>query len=329
MANPVSLSTSPDWVTEDDVRQSLEALRQQTAGYQAQDARAGLFGPGSMYWEINKHAFVYFAGAVPAVFMQLAHPWIAAAIGEHSKIMSNPRQRARMTYSFLWSIIYGDMDVVARRSLGLYRLHTRVTGNIGEDAGRHQSSDDYRANERNAMLWVHLTAVYCRVSLYEKIVRPLKPEEKDRLCLEARLYGACFGLPADMHPDNWAALERYMADMQQSDTLARTAAGLRVTRFLENAIPHPLRRPFAALNSLSVPARTREILELAPDNAVTQRQAKRMLRILKLMRLATPGRLGYVPAYNEAMGRLAGRDKPDWLTARLNKLIIGTPQLVS
>lgn len=132
MADPVIISEQPEWVCEEDVKRSLEALRQN-----AQNPKAGLFGPDSMYWKVNRHALVYFGATVPAVLMQLAHPWIAVAIADHSKIMTNPRQRARMTYSFLWSIIYGDMDIVARRSLGLHRLHSRVNGKIGQEAGRH------------------------------------------------------------------------------------------------------------------------------------------------------------------------------------------------
>src|SRR5690606_9312825 len=57
------------WVSEADVRQGLEKIRQKPI-----DPQRGLFGPGSMYWEVNKHTVVYFLGAVQAVQMQLVHP---------------------------------------------------------------------------------------------------------------------------------------------------------------------------------------------------------------------------------------------------------------
>ncbi len=323
-STPTLVSEVPEWVDEEDMKRSLSALRD--AGLTPE---AGLFGPGSMYWEINKHTMVYFGGTVPAVLMQLAHPWIAVAVNEHSKIMSHPRQRARMTYSFLWSIVFGDLDVASRRAMGLHRLHSRVNGKIGEDAGRHQADDAYAANEQHAMLWVHLTAIYCRVNLFEELVRPLDRDEKDRLCRENPLFGACFGLPAAIYPPDWTTLEKYIADMQASHTLARTDAGLRLTRFLFSTIPLPLRRSFIAFNSMAVPARTRELLELPADNASTRRGARRLTWLLKLADRGLPDRLTLLPAYQEAMGRLAGREKPDWLTARLNRLVIGTPQLVS
>lgn len=315
---------TPEWISEEDMKHSLASLRGHDLA-----PRAGLFGPGSMYWEINKHSLVYFGGTVPAVLMQLAHPWIAVAVNEHSKFMSHPRQRARMTYSFLWAIVFGDLDMASRRAMALHRLHSRVSGTIGESTGRHQAADTYAANEQHAMLWVHLTAVYCRTQLFEKVVRPLSLEEKNRLCAENPRFGTCFGLPSDLYPQDWPALENYIAAMQTSSTLARTEAGLRLSLFLFSTIPLPLRRTFIAFNSMAVPERTRELLELPADDAPTRRRARRLIRMLRLAEMVLPDRLTLLPAYQEAMGRLAGREKPHWLTAQLNKLVIGTPQLVS
>lgn len=314
--------TPPHWLTEDDVRLSLASLPTDTP------AIAGLFGPGSLYWEVNKHALVYFPGALQAVLMQLAHPWIAIAVHEHSKIMSNPRQRARMTYHFLWSIIYGDRDLVAKRSLGLHRLHSRVTGNLPDAAGSYGAGSHYRANEGHAMLWVHVTAFYTRVKLYETLVRPLSPTERDRFCQEALRYALCFGIPETIHPTTWQDVEDYVARVQASDELATTEAGLEVSRFLEKSIPSPLRSSFWAFSSLTVPARTRELLHLPADNATTRRQARRITRLLRTLNTVLPRQLVWVPAYFEAEARITGTP-PSWLVRKLNTAIVGQPRLVS
>lgn len=318
------MTNTPEWLDEDDVRRALAGLRELPG-----DGRAGLFGPDSMFWEVNKHAVVYFTGAVHAVQMQLAHPWIAVAVREHSGIMSDPRQRARLTYRFLWSIIYGDMDLVAQRSLGLHKLHSRVSGRIPESAGAHAAGSAYAANEAHAMLWVHVTAFYTRVRLYEQVIRPLTAAEKDRFCAEAVRYALCFGIPAALHPATWADVETYVGEMQRSDVLATTRAGLEISRFLRDSIPRPLRTPFWALTSLAVPARTRALLELPPDTAATRRQAARMRRLLWLADRMLPRQLAWVPAHAEAQRRLAGKEGPGWLTARLNTLLLGVPRLVS
>lgn len=312
------------WVSEDDLKRSLERLRQRPL-----QPNEGLFGPGSMFWEVNRHALVYFPGAVQAVQMQLAHPWIATAVFEHSKIMTNPRRRAQLTYIYLWSIIYGDVESAVKKSYSLYRLHTRVQGTLPAEAGRFPAGSTYAANEANALLWVHVTAFYTRVHLYERLVQPLTQEEKDSFCDDARVYAHCFGIPADKHPRDWNAVEAYVAAMQASDALAPTDAGLTISRFLRDSIPRPLRSAVWTFLCLSLPERTRHILELPGDSAANQARFRRILWMLERLQRLLPARLTNVPAYSEAQRRLAGKAGPGWLTGVLNRLLLGIPRLVS
>ena len=50
-------------------------------------ASAGIFGPDSVTWRIDREAAI-FLGAGRALLLQLAHPWVAAAIAEHSRTLS-------------------------------------------------------------------------------------------------------------------------------------------------------------------------------------------------------------------------------------------------
>ena len=49
----------------------------------------GVFGPDSLTWRIDREALT-FLGAGRALLLQLAHPWVAAAIAEHSKTIDDP-----------------------------------------------------------------------------------------------------------------------------------------------------------------------------------------------------------------------------------------------
>ncbi len=313
----------PQWVTEADLKGALERLSGEPI-----DRSQGLFGPDSLYWEINRHTLVYFPGAVRAVQMQLAHPWIAQAIFEHSKIMTAPRKRAQLTYIYLWSIIYGDFDMAAAKSLSLYRLHSRVQGEVGLDTPAHPQGSRYAANEAHALLWVHVTAFYTRVRLYERIVRPLRDAEKDRFCGEAVRYALCFGIPPALHPANWAEVEAYVAAMQTSGVLARTDAGLRISRFLRERIPFPFRNPLWTFLCAPLPAETRALLDLPGDSASDRRTADRVTRLLAAVQRALPSRLATVPAWQEARLRLAGRGA-DRFTMFLNRAFLGVSRLVS
>src|SRR5690606_34607228 len=101
LASPyLNTSQHPQFISEETFETFINNLHQHT-----QNPHHGLFGPESMFWEVNRHTLVYFLGAVQSVQMQLCHPWIAVAVYEHSKIMSDPKKRAQLTYTFLWSII--------------------------------------------------------------------------------------------------------------------------------------------------------------------------------------------------------------------------------
>lgn len=317
-------AAAPQTVTEADFKRSLERLRGEPV-----DPKHGLFGPGSMFWEVNRHTLVYFLGAVQAVQMQLAHPWIATAVAEHSKIMSDPRRRAQLTYIYLWSVIYGDLDMVTKKSYSLYKVHARVEGVIGAQAGRHAAGSGYAANELNALLWVHVTAFYARVRIYEQLVRPLSAGDKDRFVAEAKRYAYCFGIPEAMHPADWASVEAYVAAVQASEVLAPTEAGLRISRFLRGNIPWPLRAATWTFLCLDLPERTRNILDLPVETPATRAQFRRATAMFRLMHRLLPARLANVPAYFEAQRRIAGKTGPGLFTSVLNRLILGVPRLVS
>lgn len=315
---------APSWVSEADVHAGLERIKNAPL-----DPKRGLFGPGSMYWEVNKYAVVYFLGAVQAVQLQLAHPWIATAVFEHSKVMTAPRKRAQLTYIYLWSLIYGDLDMVSKKSISLYKLHSHVEGSIGEDAGRHAKGSPYAANELNALLFVHVTAFYTRVKLYEALIRPLTDEERDRFCADAKLYAYCFGIPDSMHPSTWQEVEDYLESMQRSDALGRTEPGVTISRFMEKSIPWPLRRPLWTFLCITLPERTRELVELPQPTPANRRRHKMMSGFFRVLIRILPKRFGYVPAYHEALRRLEEKREPDLLTRTLNRLFLGIPKLVS
>ncbi len=51
--------------------------------------REGVFGPASVIWRVDREAAI-FLGAGRALLLQLAHPWVAAAIAEHSRSLTIP-----------------------------------------------------------------------------------------------------------------------------------------------------------------------------------------------------------------------------------------------
>jgi hypothetical protein len=52
------------------------------------DSRSGIFGPQSVTWRVNREAAI-FLGAGRALLLQLSHPWVTAAIEQHSDSFPN------------------------------------------------------------------------------------------------------------------------------------------------------------------------------------------------------------------------------------------------
>jgi hypothetical protein len=77
---------------------------------------AGIFGPRSMTWRVDREAAI-FLGAGRALLLQLAHPWIAAAIGQHSDTFADPISRFHRTFSVVFTMVFGRLEQsLTRRS---------------------------------------------------------------------------------------------------------------------------------------------------------------------------------------------------------------------
>src|SRR5579863_430441 len=95
------------------------------------DRRAGIFGPASMSWRVNREAAL-FLGAGRAALLQLAHPWVAAALEQHSTLMSRPIARFHHTFRIVFAMIFGSLEQAAAAARHLYTLHTNIRGELPE-----------------------------------------------------------------------------------------------------------------------------------------------------------------------------------------------------
>src|SRR5271165_3225561 len=95
---------------------------------------AGLFGPDSVSWKINREAALFLA-AGRATLLQLAHPWVAAAIAEHSRSLHDPIGRLHQTFRVMFTMVFGSTEQAVTAARHLHRRHDGVRGKIPEVAG--------------------------------------------------------------------------------------------------------------------------------------------------------------------------------------------------
>jgi uncharacterized protein (DUF2236 family) len=309
-------------VSQSDLEAALDFVRTRAAG-----SVEGIFGPASMTWRIDREA-VIFLGAGRALLLQLAHPWIAAAVAEHSHTFADPIGRFHRTFDVVFAMVFGSLDKALASARHLHRRHAMIVGRLHEAIGPFEVGSSYRANEVAALRWVHATLVETALMVHDRILPPLSAEERERYWAESRLFGALFGLTSADLPADWASFTAYNAAMIQSDTLsvstaARTVAG----QIFAGGRPW-LRPPqwYQVLSAQMLPDRLAKGFGFAFDER-DRRAADRALGWIRHAYPKLPTRLRYVGPYQEAQMRLQGRLQPDWATRCLNRAWIGRPKL--
>ncbi len=97
----------------------------------AAESSAGAFGPSSMMWRIDKEAAI-FLGAGRALLLQLAHPWVAAAIAQHSRTLADPIGRFHRTFSFMFTMVFGTTEQALAAARRLHQRHAHISGTLAE-----------------------------------------------------------------------------------------------------------------------------------------------------------------------------------------------------
>jgi uncharacterized protein (DUF2236 family) len=289
----------------------------------------GIFGPASISWKINRESALFLA-AGRAVLLQLAHPWVATAIAEHSRTLHDPIGRFHRTCQAMFSITFAPVDLAMATARRLHCRHANIQGNLREPAGEFAQGSQYEANEVSALRWVYATLVDSAVLAYELVLPPLSSVERDQYYVESLRTAALFGIPGYVLPQDWSDFGMYMRTTLDSDTLAVTSAARAMAQELNAGAGLPVRTPFwyGALTTQLLPASLRGEFQL-PYGDVERRSAERALRWLRRGYSHLPRPLRFVGPYNEARARLAGRDRPGLATQLSNKLWIGQNSLLN
>jgi uncharacterized protein (DUF2236 family) len=317
----MNLAVDSERVDEAHLERGLARVRATAA-----DPVAGIFGPQSLTWRVDREA-ILFLGAGRALLLQLAHPWVAAAVSQHSVVAIDPIGRFRRTFEITYTAVFGTVDQALGVARRLHRRHAAVEGVLQEDIGPYRAGSRYRANDVATLRWVHATLVETALLVHDLILPPLTEEERERYYAESRLYAALFGIPGDALPPTWQAFAAYAEAMRDSEALAvGPAARAFGGQLLAGAKPW-LRPPrwYRALTAGMLPARLREAYGLRYE-AADRRAAERAVTLLRRCYRALPGPIRHVGPYHEAMARLRGRE-PNLATQCLNRLWIGRPRL--
>lgn len=312
-ANPDGLVTVND----------LETLLAATNGA---DANAGIFGPRSIVWRIHRESGLFLA-AGRAALLQLAHPWVAVAIEQHSSVMNDPIARFHNTFRVVFTMIFGSKAQALRASRSLHTLHTRIRGELPQAVAGYAGGSRYEANHLPALRWVYATLIDSAVMAYEWILPPLTDTEKAAYYSEIKSLAALFGIPADALPGDWSAFCAYVNQMGSSDALGVDERSRAMAHRLLSGAGSWARLPqwSQALTAAWLPERFRAEFAL-PFGPEEQNQVRRAQSCLPRIYRSLPSSLRFAGPYREACARLAG-NVPGMLTRASNRFWIGESKM--
>ena len=126
-----------------------------------------------MMWKVNKEITVLFGGA-RALLMHAAHPLIAAGARQTSFYQRDPWKRLIRTLSLQNSLTFGTKQEADESANRINKLHEVIKGKDEVSGGI------YDALDHEQLLWVHACLQISSIYFYEKTVRKLSDEEKNK-----------------------------------------------------------------------------------------------------------------------------------------------------
>lgn len=293
----------------------------------AESSPHGLFGPDSVSWKVNRESALFLA-AGRAALLQLAHPWVAAAISEHSTTLDDPVGRFHRTFSVMFTMVFGSVEQALAASSRLHRRHAGIRGTLSETAGQFAAGSSYEANEIAALRWVYATLVDSALVAYELVLPALTEAEREQYYEESKTMAALFGIPRAGLPLHWQDFKSYFESTCDSDLLTVSSGARDMAHQLQRGAGTWLRPPFwyRALTIHLLLPRLREEFQFAYGNN-EQTSATRTMSWLPKIYRRLPDSIRFVGPYQEVHDKLAGRLRPGLTTQLSNRVWIGAPVL--
>jgi uncharacterized protein (DUF2236 family) len=287
-------------VTWNQLEASLAQLRAHVA-----DPRAGLFGPHSVAWQLGADLGLFLGGG-RAALLQLAHPFVAHAIDQHSKTRADVVGRFQRTFKNVFAMAFGELDDAFSAARRVHAVHAKINGTLTEQIGGWPAGTRYHANDVDALRWVHATLIDTTLVVREKLDGVLPVDLKDRYVIEMNRFAALFGIPQAMLPDGWVQHAAYMAKMIASDRLAVAPCAREMAKFLVGrgvANQPPLGRIGEAVTHALLPPRIAEQFDLR----AAPRRAAAGLAAFSAVYRRLPRFAVAIPAAADAHRRLSGQ----------------------
>jgi uncharacterized protein (DUF2236 family) len=170
----------------------------------------GYFGPQSMMWKVNKEITVLFGGA-RALLMHAAHPLIAAGARQTSFYQRDPWKRLIRTLSLQNSVTFGTKEEADDSAHRINKLHEVIKGKDPV------SKATYDALDHDQLLWVHACLQISSIYFYEKTVKKLTVDEKNKYHEENMIAAGLVLVDINKMPKTHNELKEWVTNKSRQD----------------------------------------------------------------------------------------------------------------
>ncbi len=283
---------------------------------------SGIHGPDCIAWRVSAEV-CNFLGAGCAVLMQLAHPYVAQGIMDHSTALSNVQRRFVGTFESIYRMTFGTRAEALASARTLFQVHSRVHGVLPQTVGVYLAGHRYHANEVGALRWVYATLASTAMQVHSVAGLGLGRDDLAEFYRESANFAALFGLTDTELPATLSAFEHYVEAELESSRIVVTDAARTIARHLLTA-PTPSLRPaftvYRAVTAKFLAPQLRRAYDL-PFGAREAAIARLALTASTPLRSLSPEGLRLMPDAMRAEARL-GLRRPSRLTPVLEKALL-------
>ena len=227
-------------------------------------------------------------GGARALLMHAAHPLVAAGARQTAMYQRDPWARLMRTLQMQSKMTFGTKPEADEAADRINRLHRKVNG-VDPETG-----EVYDALDHDLLMWVHAALEVSSLYFFERTVRPLTAEERQRYHEENLLAAEFMLLPRDRVPASYEDLEAYVDKMVNSDRLQMSDVAANVADIIRSGPVPLIIKPvwafirFAAFGTLPEPLRAIYGVAWSPAR---ERLLQISLAGLKMVRPFLPRRL--------------------------------------
>ncbi|MEO8683905.1 MAG: oxygenase MpaB family protein [Devosia sp.] len=204
----------------------------------------GVFGPGSVAWDVLLHPAVVLFQSPAQFILQLTYKPVVAGVRDWDPLSKKAHRGELTMFDFfdraqrnsgihapMW---LGDLDTARRVSQHLVRIHEKVAGDV-IDVGEPELGG-YRANSPRESMWAALTEMHTMLWVYERLAfrglglpRRLRAEQRDQYIREVKEYCRLFPHDDSELPNSMAELKQLYAKYDNLFGITKTLGTIPAT----------------------------------------------------------------------------------------------------